>query len=442
MTLSEYILQNLDCILDEWERFAFNIPSAQGFDPPALRDHARGILETIAEDMKQPQSALEQAAKGRGLAPPPPSQTSAQMHGVARVAEGFSVSEAMSEYRALRACVLRLWQAHVGRGEPPLEDLMRFNEGIDQALTESLARYTEIKDNQAILFDALLSSSPDLNYIVDTDGHLVYANKAFAQTFHLQPGNLTGKSIFSLLAPFAPDLERKARNVIRVNATYLGELRLGPGRDSGSMVFEYLLIPVIGPDGKCVALAGTARDVTERQAAEENARRNANFDQLTDLPNRSLFRERLDHELKHAQRTGRTLALLYIDLDAFKAINDTLGHASGDQLLQQVAGRISHCVRETDTVARLGGDEFTVIVTDVRVPEAVPKLTAKLISELARPFALSTAEVSISASIGISRYPHDAHSAEELVRNADSAMYVAKNAGRNRFHFFDEQSAS
>ena len=434
MNLSSFILANIETILDEWERFAQTVPAAQGLNTASLRDHARGILETIAADLICPQSPEQQAAKAAGLVPPPPSQSKAEMHGLARVAEGFSVSEAMSEYRALRASVLGLLFLALGRPEPLLEDMTRFNEAIDQSLTESLARYTAQKDYQARLFDALLSSSPDLNYIIDPGGRLLYANQAFTSVFHLEPAKVTRTCLFALLAPFAPDIEVQARAVVASGITHRGELQFTMAGTSA--VYEYLLVPVPDPQGGYSAVAGTARDVTERKAAEEKARRGADFDYLTDLPNRNLFRERLAHEMKHAKRTGRALALLFIDLDSFKAVNDTLGHAAGDHLLRQVAERIARSVRETDTVARLGGDEFTVTLTDMTAPAAVASFCAKLVAELARPFTLEQGVVTISASLGISVYPQDGDSLDDLVRNADTAMYAAKNAGRNCCRFF------
>ena len=195
-------------------------------------------------------------------------------------------------------------------------------------------------------------------------------------------------------------------------------------------------MPVFNPAGRCEAIAGSARDVTERKASEERSRRSANHDFLTDLPNRSLFRERLEHEIKHSARTGLPLALLFIDLDLFKEVNDRLGHAAGDQMLQEVAQRISACVRDTDTVARLGGDEFTVILTDVTRPQHIETIAAEILDELRQPFALAAGEAAISCSIGITVYPGDATTPDEMVRNADEAMYASKNAGRNRYQFF------
>lgn len=177
----------------------------------------------------------------------------------------------------------------------------------------------------------------------------------------------------------------------------------------------------------------------ERKLAEALIWRQANYDSVTSLPNRSLFRDRLEQEMRKTQREGRSLALLFIDLDRFKEVNDTLGHDIGDMLLVQAAQRIRDCVRDTDTVARLGGDEFTVIMPQLDDIHRVEQAAEKIVRMLAMPFSLGREAAFVSASIGITLFPDDAASAESLLKNADQAMYVAKNAGRNRFSFFTSQ---
>ncbi|MFC7515429.1 EAL domain-containing protein [Herbaspirillum sp. GCM10030257] len=183
-------------------------------------------------------------------------------------------------------------------------------------------------------------------------------------------------------------------------------------------------------------MTGTVSDITEKRRSEEIIWHHANFDTLTGLPNRRLFRDRLDHDVKKAHRTHQPLALLFIDLDRFKEANDLLGHDIGDQLLVEAARRISGCVRESDTVARLGGDEFTAILTELDDLAHVEILAQKMIDTLASPFHLASEVVYLSASIGITMYPNDASSPENLIRNADQAMYAAKNGGRNQFSYF------
>jgi diguanylate cyclase (GGDEF)-like protein len=177
------------------------------------------------------------------------------------------------------------------------------------------------------------------------------------------------------------------------------------------------------------------REVHDRQLVEQ-ALREVNVDRLTGLPNRNVFQDRLDIDIKKAQRSGLPLALLFIDLDHFKEINDTRGHEAGDLLLKQVGRRLQSHVRDSDTVARLGGDEFTITLTGLNDTMSVADIAQKICSDLARPFMVEDEMAYISASIGITVFPRDAGSASELLRNADQAMYRSKERGRNRFAFF------
>lgn len=178
------------------------------------------------------------------------------------------------------------------------------------------------------------------------------------------------------------------------------------------------------------------RDNTERRLAEENTFFLANHDALTGLPNRARFLERLDEALMNADRDGTQAAILLLDLDRFKLINDTLGHHVGDQLLQRVAERLSHCVRETDTVARLGGDEFVIILTRVKDIAAVEAMAAKIVQEIGRTFHVARQDVRSGTSVGVAIYRRDGNDPGELLQKADLAMYRAKASGRNHYRIF------
>jgi diguanylate cyclase (GGDEF)-like protein len=178
-----------------------------------------------------------------------------------------------------------------------------------------------------------------------------------------------------------------------------------------------------------------SREVHDRQLIEQ-ALREVNVDRLTGLPNRNVFQDRLEFDIKKSQRSGLPLALLFIDLDHFKEINDTRGHEAGDQLLKAVGQRLRGHVRESDTVARLGGDEFTITLADLHDVLTVTDIAQKLCDDLARPFMVDDELAYISGSIGITLYPRDATTAGELLRNADQAMYRSKERGRNRFTYF------
>jgi diguanylate cyclase (GGDEF)-like protein len=181
---------------------------------------------------------------------------------------------------------------------------------------------------------------------------------------------------------------------------------------------------------------GIVRNVSEKKKAEALIWRQANYDALTQLPNRLMLLDRLDQELRKSRRTGLPLAVLFIDLDRFKEINDTLGHHLGDKLLQKAAQRLSACLRETDLVARLGGDEFTVVVTDLDHRDGAERVAQHILDALQRPFELDDELVHVTASVGITLYPQDAQCIEDLLKQADQAMYDAKHLGRNRLSYF------
>ena len=190
------------------------------------------------------------------------------------------------------------------------------------------------------------------------------------------------------------------------------------------------------PENALESVAGTMRDITERKIASDMNWQKANFDELTGLPNRRLFSDRLEQGVLHAGRTGMAIALLFIDLDHFKEVNDSLGHNIGDLLLKFAADRIRTCVRESDTVARLGGDEFTVILHNVADTQYILTVANKIVKELASGFQILEHSIAISASVGVSLSPQDAQTTATLIKNADLAMYAAKSAGRNRVEFF------
>lgn len=208
-------------------------------------------------------------------------------------------------------------------------------------------------------------------------------------------------------------------------------------RKNGEVFPEWMTINTIRDEfGEVVRYVALGSDITNKLRSDELIWRQANFDFLTDLPNRYMFHDRLEQEVHKAHREGTGFALLFIDLDRFKDINDSLGHQVGDQLLIEAADRISGCARESDTVARLGGDEFTVILTHLSEPEDVERVAQKILLRLQDPFEFRGEVVYISASIGITFYPEDSVDVDQLLSNADQAMYAAKAAGRNCLSYF------
>jgi diguanylate cyclase (GGDEF)-like protein/PAS domain S-box-containing protein len=193
--------------------------------------------------------------------------------------------------------------------------------------------------------------------------------------------------------------------------------------------------------GHVVSILSLAQDVTARVQAEERLIHQATHDGLTGLPNRMLLQERLQHALMRARRNGERVAALFIDLDRFKDVNDTLGHRIGDELLREIASRLSNLVRETDLLVRLSGDEFMVVVEGVTDLESPSTVASKVLAELRRPSLIEEHEIRISGSIGISLFPDDAEDVETLLKNADIAMYQAKAAGKNAFQRFSRDLA-
>ncbi|TFW10341.1 EAL domain-containing protein [Oxalobacteraceae bacterium OM1] len=221
--------------------------------------------------------------------------------------------------------------------------------------------------------------------------------------------------------------------------TYQCEYRLRADDGSWRWVLVRGVIVARDADSKPLAMTGTISDITVRKESEELAWRHANLDPLTGLPNRRLCRERLEQELRRARRSNQQLALLFIDLDRFKQVNDWLGHEAGDQLLIEAAQRIARCVRDTDTVARLGGDEFTVLLVGLDGPRHVEFVCQKILEQLTSPFRINGELAYISASIGVALYPGDASLAPDLLRKADQAMYAAKASGKQQFRYFTRE---
>jgi diguanylate cyclase (GGDEF)-like protein/PAS domain S-box-containing protein len=243
-------------------------------------------------------------------------------------------------------------------------------------------------------------------------------------------------------------VSRATEEAVRGDRPYNLDLRIL--LPDGSLRFVHDQAEVMtDASGEGVTLAGTTQDISERKQAEEQIRFLAYYDGLSKLPNRMLFMEKLSLALESARRQNHTHAILFLDLDRFKRINDTLGHSVGDRLLQGVAERLRKCLRSSDTVARggepqsaadtvarLGGDEFIVSITDLNRGEDAAKVARRILDSLSEPFRLDEHEVVITASIGISVFPADGADVESLLKNADAAMYHAKDSGRNAFQFY------
>lgn len=433
--LADFIRAEIEPILQDWEEFAKTIFPARFMSKTGLRDHAKAMLLEIADDLDSYQSDTEQDAKSKGHAPVDEDESSAEVHGGERHTSGFSIMETVSEFRALRASVVSHWiKAYPTISAEQLEDLTRFHEAIDQAVAESLEQHAFLKDMETRLFGAILVASPDPIYVLDLDGRFIYANKATADLFVRAPEAIIGKSALEFGFPFDGDFHQNLQTVIAEQSIYRGKFVHAFASGKGE-IFEYLLAPVLDDHRKTEAIVCTSRDVTEQALAEEKIWHNAHHDPLTGLPNRRLFMDRLEQDVKHSKRGSVPLAMLFMDLDGFKAVNDSLGHEAGDSLLSEVAQRLTACLRTDDTVARLGGDEFSVILNGARKRTGVELVARDIIGALAKPFHIGQQRVTISVSIGIAFHPQDASSPVALLGAADQAMYKAKKSGSNRMCF-------
>jgi diguanylate cyclase (GGDEF)-like protein/PAS domain S-box-containing protein len=281
---------------------------------------------------------------------------------------------------------------------------------------------------------SLLQALPHGLAVLDEDGRFAFANEACARLFAWSSGHeLVGHSWRELVdAPDAETLEREGFARVRSGEAWRGEA-MARRKDGVHVPLALLLLPL---GGGRIALAFD--DVSATRTLEQRLGALAHRDPLTGLPNRRLFEDRLEIALAQAHRYRHRVALIFVDLDRFKQVNDGFGHAAGDELLRGVAERLGASVREGDTVARLGGDEFTLLLPGIHYAEDLAAISGKLVESLRKPFRLQGREVHVTASGGISLYPEDGEDAEALLKSADTAMYRAKERGRDNFQLFSQ----
>ncbi|MGA2429024.1 MAG: EAL domain-containing protein [Candidatus Acidiferrum sp.] len=286
------------------------------------------------------------------------------------------------------------------------------------------------------LWSRVLAQSTEGIFVCDPQERILLANTAFEQLTGFSTGEVLGKTP-RILQSGRQDrafYSNMWKSVLETGA-WRGEM--WNRRKNGEFYVEWLSISAVyDHKGTVTHYVGIFSDVTVRKQAEERIVHLANYDALTDLPNRVLLMDRLNQLTKAAQRRKSKVAVVFIDLDRFKEVNDSLGHDAGDLLLKTLAKRLSDAVRDEDTVARLGGDEFVVVFQGLHEAQEVTLLAQKLLSCLVLPVTLNGYELTVTASLGISLYPDDAADGQGMIRNADAAMYQAKGAGRNAFHFY------
>ncbi|WP_250657555.1 EAL domain-containing protein [Alkalimarinus coralli] len=299
----------------------------------------------------------------------------------------------------------------------------------------------------------IVNSSPDIVFMLDKEGRFTFINNKVESVLGYHKRELLGQHYEVIIndkdAERAGYIFKDSEQSGRTTRTL--ELHLKSRGDSRAQrYFEVTVFPIESSSvtGKqsannrslrqLIGTYGTARDITERKEAEDFINFQAYHDLLTRLPNRALFKDRLSLAITHAKRNTHGLAVMFLDLDRFKIVNDTLGHAMGDRLLQSVSMRLENCLREGDTLSRFGGDEFTLLLPDISSKECARKIARKVINVLKEPFMLGEHEVFVGVSVGIAMYEEAGKSVEQLIQNADIAMYHVKRRGKDGYQFYSD----
>jgi diguanylate cyclase (GGDEF)-like protein/PAS domain S-box-containing protein len=306
----------------------------------------------------------------------------------------------------------------------------------DAANLASVAIERKRAEEQLHLAGMVYSASSEAIFVADARDRIIAVNPAFERLTGYPAREAIGKSSSFLKAERnPPELQAEINTALAQHSHWQGDV--WSRRKNGEIYAESLTVTAINDAGGLTRYrVGLFSDVTEKKNSEQAVWLQANNDALTNLPNRRLFRDRLAQDIARATRAQQQVALLFLDLDHFKQVNDVLGHDAGDALLIEAARRIRECVRDSDTVARLGGDEFTVILYGGDCVTVAERVSEQILAGLTQPFALGREKAYISASIGITLFPDDARDIESLLKNADQAMYAAKEIGRNAYSWF------
>jgi len=308
----------------------------------------------------------------------------------------------------------------------------------DRTCRAILVDITERKSNEdkLKLSNLVYQAIGEAIMVADADNRIVTVNPAFTELTGYTLQEAVGQSTSLLKSGYQNEAFYQIMwHTLETTGHWQGEI--WNRRKNGEKYLEWLTINTVYDEQNNVRhRVATFSDITDQKHAEQTIWQQANFDSLTGLPNRHMFYERLAQEMKKSRRVGLPLALLFLDLDHFKDVNDTLGHCKGDLLLKEMAQRLLNCVRSTDTVARLGGDEFTIILAELHEQDSIERLAQDILCQLSNPFELAGEIAYVSVSIGITLYPEDTDDIDVLIKNADQAMYAAKDQGRNCRHYF------
>jgi len=287
-----------------------------------------------------------------------------------------------------------------------------------------------------------LENTGDSVFITDAEGVIEYVNAAFETNTGYSRDEVLGKNISLIKSgKHEPEFYKNLWDTI-LSGKDFQDIFINQKKNGALYYEEKTITPLQGDDGTIVNFVSTGKDITERMQTQERLHFLAHHDVLTELPNRVMLIDRLSHAIDNSQRTDARLCLLFIDLDRFKVINDTLGHEYGDLLLKHVAERLRPCLRKSDTVARIGGDEFVVLLENIDDFVDVNTIASNILETLSHPFTIQQKDLFVNASIGISAYPRDGDSSGVLLRNADTAMYRAKEQGGNQFQYYTSEMSS
>lgn len=289
----------------------------------------------------------------------------------------------------------------------------------------------EILKLRAKAFDHLF----DAVVVTDMQGMITDWNAGSEALYGYSKQEAIGQPVSILHVP--EDVEyitAEVMSAIEQHGRWTGEIRMLHKEGEIGWI-ESICLPLTDDNNQMIGALGINRDISSRRHREEYLLSLAHFDQLTDIPNRYLLLDRLNHLIEQSQRNKTGFVLLYVDLDNFKAINDSKGHSAGDAVLQETAQILQKCIRHSDTVARLGGDEFVIVLEEMSEKKDISMVTEMLIDELHQPLFINEDEIYITGSIGIARYPEDGVTTDQLLSAADKAMYKAKAKGRDTFQF-------
>ncbi len=297
----------------------------------------------------------------------------------------------------------------------------------------------------------IVNKSPDIVYILNREGYFTFVNERMEKTLGYNKSDVIGKHYSNIIYDNDLEMAKYTFNERRTGKRASTDVELRLKCNDGKLatrIFSTRILPAtinsigmykkLNGDDKFVGTYGIARDITEKKKSEKIIHFQAYHDNLTRLPNRTLLKDRLVQAISHAKRNNNKLSVMFLDLDRFKNINDTLGHMVGDKLLQAVAERLKKCLREGDTLARIGGDEFTVLLPEIHGEHDSELIAQKIIDTLKTPFNLVEQEIFVSTSIGIAHYPDDGETIESLLQHADIAMYAVKNKGKDAYQFYSD----